>query len=119
MGPLNSALFKAIEEGNETTAKLLLNAGADKDKVNELGYTPLYIAAFYGHNQIVKLLLDLGADPNKINEYGRAPLYIVARESHIEIMKLLTRRTKAIVPIWKKPPVKGHLLLPPECALGS
>ncbi len=89
MGPLNSALFKAIEEGNETTAKLLLNAGADKDKVNELGYTPLNIAAFYGHNQIVKLLLDLGADPNKINEYGRAPLYIVARESHIEIMKLL------------------------------
>jgi len=35
-----------------------LDFGADINKTNKYGKTPLMIAAFYGYDQIVKLLLD-------------------------------------------------------------
>jgi ankyrin repeat protein len=38
--------------------KLLLEAGADVNKADKDGWTPLYIAAYYGRVEIVRLLLD-------------------------------------------------------------
>ena len=84
-------LFEAIEGGNETIAKLILywHWGADINKVDKHGWTPLTHAVLKGHVEIVKLLLDSGADINKTNEYGETPLFTAAAEGHEQIVKLL------------------------------
>ena len=42
--------------------RLLLDAEADKEKVNDAGFTPLHGACQKGHNAVVKLLIDEGAN---------------------------------------------------------
>ncbi len=59
--------------------KLLLDAGADPNTRNGIGYTPLYYAADgrgYRNGEVVKLLIDHGADPNVRTNYGLLPLFI-------------------------------------------
>ena len=87
-------LFKAIEVGNETTAKLLLDWGADINKVDKDntyngGRTPLFVATYKGHKGCVKLLLEAGADINKANNYGKTPLRMAAAYGHEACVKLL------------------------------
>jgi ankyrin repeat protein len=69
--------------------KLLLDSGADKDKANENGETPLYIAAQEGYVEIVKLLLDAGADKDKADEDDLTPLHIAAALGHSRIVMWL------------------------------
>jgi ankyrin repeat protein len=84
-----SKLFKAIEEGNETTTKLLLDTGADIHTENDYGETPLHIATWEGSEACIEVLLDAGADKDKADEYGKTPLHIAAEKGHFEIVKLL------------------------------
>ncbi len=45
--------------------KLLIDAGADPEAVNDIGETPLSFAAQWGNRSLVKLLLDRGIDVNQ------------------------------------------------------
>ena len=56
------------------TVKLLCELGADIEKPNTYGETPLYMAAEFFHPKTVKLLIDKGADINAKNDMGRTPL---------------------------------------------
>ena len=51
-----------MQYGHLEVVRLLVDAGADKDKVNKFGSTPLYVASDYGHLEIVRLLVEKGAD---------------------------------------------------------
>ena len=55
------ALFIAAQEGHSKVVKLLLDAGADKDKTAN-GQTSLSIATEKGHTEVVQLLLDARND---------------------------------------------------------
>jgi hypothetical protein len=58
-------------------------------RVNELGRSPLWDAAFSGDLRTVQRYLDAGADPN-IGDFERmTPLYIAAYYAHLEAVKLL------------------------------
>ena len=46
--------------------RALLDAGADKDLADNIGATPLLIAARKGHDAVVRALLDAGADKTKL-----------------------------------------------------
>ena len=50
----------AAYAGNSEVVKLLLEAGANKDVVNDDGDTALHWAAFEGHSNVVKLILETG-----------------------------------------------------------
>ena len=52
-----TALFLAADKGNEEALGVLIEAGADINKGDEIGYTPLMAAAYYGHVEIVERLL--------------------------------------------------------------
>jgi len=56
--------------------KLLLDAGVDKDPVDDEGWTPLMYAAANGFTDCVKLLLDYGADVDKENNEKETALDI-------------------------------------------
>jgi ankyrin repeat protein len=43
---------------------MMIKRGSDKDRVNNVGNTPLSVAVGSGHNDIGLLLLQLGANPN-------------------------------------------------------
>ena len=82
-------MFTAAAEGHEQIVKLLLDSGADINKVTNGGFTPLTWAAVKKNDKTVKLLLDSGADPNKVQENGLTPLYIAAFYGYDQIVKLL------------------------------
>ncbi|MFN0051089.1 MAG: acyltransferase family protein [Planctomycetales bacterium] len=62
--------------GDEVTAKLLIEKGADVNGKDRDGYRALHSAAFLGHLKVVELLIERGADPK-----ARGPLNGTARDS--------------------------------------
>ena len=75
--PLHVAISKASTllstPGHTEIIKLLIACGADLNKANDKGWTPLNLAAHYGLQDIHKILLDGGANPNMNNRVGRTP----------------------------------------------
>ncbi|AMV25599.1 Ankyrin repeat protein [Gemmata sp. SH-PL17] len=95
----------AIESGAVGVVGALLGAGVPADAVDELGATPLMIAAAVGNIEIVRLLLDDGADPNVLPEQhdrdvdpgrcGRSALYEALIRGHRAVIDLLTPVTRS------------------------
>lgn len=75
--------------GHTSTAKLLLEQGADFESRNHQGQTPLHIAAQCGYSELVTLLLLHGADPNAIDIDGWSPLWAACFQGHLENVKAL------------------------------
>ncbi|KAK3935766.1 hypothetical protein QBC46DRAFT_461901 [Diplogelasinospora grovesii] len=86
-------LSYAAGTGYEAVVKLLLDSGeVDTDSRDEHGWTPLSLAAMYGHGHeaVVKLLLDSGkVDVNVKDEGGQTPLSLATKLGHQAIAKLL------------------------------
>jgi ankyrin repeat protein len=78
-------LHVAAKNGNAPLVEALILAGADVNKSNKYGFTPLYS----GHVDVVKLLLENGADVNHISEYGATPLHTASMNGHVEAIKVL------------------------------
>src|SRR4029453_3823535 len=64
----------------EDAAKVLLDAGANVNAINEADTSPLHCAAFSGLNELVQLCVDRGADINARDWRGRTP-YRLAQAS--------------------------------------
>ena len=58
---------------------------------NTDGWTPLHLAAFYGHREAATVLLDHGADAAAVSTNGMAnqPLHAAAAGRHLELVELL------------------------------
>ena len=51
----------ACEYDHLEVVRLLVDAGADKDKADDDGRTPLWMASQNGHLEVVRVLVDAGA----------------------------------------------------------
>jgi uncharacterized protein len=60
-------------ESAEDAVKILLDAGADINAVNEADFTALHGAAYRGLNEVVQLLVERGAKINARDYRGRTP----------------------------------------------
>jgi ankyrin repeat protein len=85
-------LFEAACLGEADT--LMALAGNSLEIINTYsadGFTPLGLAAFFGHTDLVRLLIANGADPNLAsnNTLRVAPLHSACAISNLEIAKLL------------------------------
>ena len=69
--------------------KFLLAAGADKEKVDSDGWTPLIMAARGCHVEIVRLLLSAGAKINMVASDGTTALSVATSKGHQEIVQTL------------------------------
>jgi ankyrin repeat protein len=59
----DTLLFAAIRDHSECASELLLNAGADIDRRDSSGHTPIGVAGLISDYKLVWLLLQRGADP--------------------------------------------------------
>ena len=64
--------------------RYLLEQGADRDKKDVDGNTPLHDAASYGHLEIAMLLMSYGADLNAKNNDGQLPIDLADDDEMIE-----------------------------------
>jgi ankyrin repeat protein len=84
----NSALIDAVLNSFEIT-QLLVAAGADVSRGNELGETPL----FYARNaKIAALLVEAGAKINVKDEWGNTPLGGATSNGAVDVVKFLIER---------------------------
>ena len=70
--------------------QLLLDGGADPNKSDKMGKTPLHWAAYFGQKDVVKLLLERGGDPDKADRQGITPTVVAARKRNTDVVKLLS-----------------------------
>ena len=72
----------------------MLEKGAEVNRAQNQGATPLVIACHQGHVDAVRLLLDKGADVNKADEDGETPLSIAKQQGHSAVVALLEEHQK-------------------------
>lgn len=70
-----TALLLAAREGCALCAEYLVEGGADLNKVDPNGITPLLMATLNARWDVAKVLIEAGADVNRWDTWGRAPLY--------------------------------------------
>jgi ankyrin repeat protein len=91
----DTPLYYAAQKNRLDVLKLLIAAGADLNmgRVDD-GYTPLHIAAQYGHAGVVSVLLetpgvDLNAALTDDRDAGVTPSFLAADENQLVVLKLL------------------------------
>ena len=82
-------LKEASRLGYLEVVQSLIGRGADVNKSNDYGNTPLYIAAYFGHLEVVRALLAAGADVNRSNNIGQTPLSGALAWNYTQIADLL------------------------------
>ena len=86
-----TALYRAVQYGDERMVKLLLTYGAS-GKVTEPGKdTPLHVAVCSQRMSIAKMLLRYGALSGATNEQGYAPLHLAVWRRDVKMTQLLLR----------------------------
>jgi len=91
----NTALTFAARVGDLSSARMLVDAGADVDDADARGVSATVLAAHSGFGEIVELLLAEGADPNAA-EAGFSALHVaIMRRDESMVRLLLTRGADA------------------------
>jgi ankyrin repeat protein len=88
-------LFEAAAAGEVERAERLLDADAEAiGAYGADGWTPLHLAAFFGHHRLAELLLDRGADPRAVSRNANAntPLHAALAGGHVMTAGLLLGR---------------------------
>lgn len=80
------SLHQAIIKEDFELVKKLLAQGANINKQNRYGNTPLHLAAFYGITPIVHYLLAHGANIYIQNKNGEIPVYLAKKQSIIMLL---------------------------------
>jgi len=82
-------LHSAAAGDSLSIVKMLLEAGANPNARQQMGYTPLHSAANSGDLEIARLLLQHGADPAAKTDNGQTALAIAEEKGHSEVAELL------------------------------
>src|SRR5207249_2788079 len=75
--------------GSVEMVTALLAGGANPDKANPHGDTPLMHASRFGRTETVRALLDARANPNLHDSQGFTALHSAAGAGHVEIVQAL------------------------------
>ncbi|XP_069699766.1 ankyrin repeat and protein kinase domain-containing protein 1-like [Periplaneta americana] len=83
-------LKEELEKGSRAAAvRVLREVGADLEKADSEGRTPLHRAAERGDTRTVQVLLDAGCDVNAADPDGCTPLYLTAEKGHRDACRVL------------------------------
>jgi len=85
----SKVLHLACEISSAEIVRCLIDAGADVNKDNDHGHTPLHLACWRDSLDIIKFLLNTGADVNAKSAGGYTPLHEACVRDYLDIIKLL------------------------------
>ena len=86
-------LFLAAKNGSAAMLELLLDAGANPNRLSDTGASALMAASMAGSLDAVSLLVERGADVNgREFHYGQTPLMFAAWENRPEVIRFLIER---------------------------
>lgn len=91
-GVLGARLVTALQEGQMTEARELVEAGANVNYFLAGDGTPLVIAARHGDRQLTEYLIESGADVNQAAPGDGSPLIMAAGHGHMDVVRLLIER---------------------------
>lgn len=91
------AISEAARSGSLEALKLLLDHAVSTSsdftlsaiKQTYSGWTPLLLAATYGHAEVARVLLDNGLDPNVSDSSFRTPLYMACLDGYAPVVDVL------------------------------
>ena len=89
---INAELDNAVLAFDKWRVTFLLGKGADVNKLDDQGYTPLHTAVRNRNSDIAALLLEHGADPNLPDSDGATPLVHAINRNHVPSVKLLVEK---------------------------
>ena len=87
----NQELSNALIANDPDRIKFLVSKGADVNKPDLQGWTPLTNAARQRHDKTIGLLVELGADPNLHDENGITPLAAALMRDHVPSIQVLIK----------------------------
>ena len=87
-----SDLIGAAFKGELQRVRELIDQGADVNKADTDGVTPLFIASLNGHDDVVKLILAASPEVNKADTDGVTPLYMASQKSHADVGQITPGR---------------------------
>jgi len=85
-------IFEAATTGQLDRVKALVQQHPDQvNAYSHDGFTPLHLAAFFGHINCAKFLLDSGANVNAVSHNGQTvmPLHSAVASNAVEVSRLL------------------------------
>ena len=86
----DTALSAAAFRNHLSVVQYLAKQGADMEKANFNGNTPIIYASNQGHLEVVRCLLEQGANRDKAaSSDGYTPLHCAAQQGNLETAKLL------------------------------
>ena len=84
----NNIFIRAAASGNVRVLKQMLKKGANVNRCDLNGKTPLIVAAENGHSEAMCVLIEAGADVNRRTN-GRTPLMVALNNGHDNAARLL------------------------------
>ena len=85
----NGRAVLVTNPGHTESVRLLLEAGADKDKRDGQGRTALIEASLGNHAEIAQLLLEARADVHALDNFGRTALHCASSCGYMAIVDSL------------------------------
>ena len=87
-----TALFWAINHtDNHECVQELLRLGADCNKADFEGRTPVFVAATYGAVKVLSVLIEAGAHLNVRNEFRRTPVHSAVNGNECDCLRMLLK----------------------------
>ncbi|KAJ0105934.1 hypothetical protein Patl1_19539 [Pistacia atlantica] len=87
----------AVSEGDFPRLKRLIGAGADPNKTDYDGRSPLHIAASKGNEDMTVFLIEKGVDVNVSDKSGNTPLLEAVKNGHDQIASLLSNAGASLI----------------------
>lgn len=91
----NSLIMLSSYNKNIETTQMLVDMGANVDKKNDRGQTPLAGVCFKGYFEIVKILVKNGANIYENNGMGMTPIMFASMFGNSEIVKYLSEQNNS------------------------
>ena len=85
----NHNLWQIAKQGDVIELEQALARGADVNACNNLGLTPLMMAAYHGQTAMVKSLVEHGADINAVDNGGLTAAMLAEDSDHAEVVRTL------------------------------